>query len=250
MADPEIKTFKLTIEYDGSAYHGWQCQKNIPTIQAAIETALATMTGQHARIRGSGRTDAGVHARGQVASFECCTRLDAEAFQHGLNSLLPPDIVICDCRLVDNRFHAQYDAQSKRYRYRIVNQPLPLAIGRQYVWWIRRPLDLDAMQQACACLAGRHDFKAFEGSGSPRRHSLRTIYEAELTRGRHNRIEFYIRGSGFLKFMVRNIVGTLVEIGLGKYPATECQSILNSRDRGRAGQTAPACGLCLLEVFY
>lgn len=244
------KNFKLTIEYDGTDFHGWQIQKNDPTIQAAIEKALATITNQAVRLNGAGRTDAGVHAIGQVAHFHCDTRLDADTLQNGLNSMLPPDIVIRRCRQVDLSFHARFDAKGKRYRYTILNQPLPEAIGRRFAWHIRRPLDTDAMQAALNEFIGRHDFSAFEGAGSPREHSVRTLTGGTIEMPAAGRIEITIEAEGFLRYMVRNIVGTLAAVGSGKLPALKVRVILASGDRNLAPATAPPHGLCLMEVKY
>jgi len=244
------QNFKLTIEYDGTDYHGWQRQKADRSLQEEIETALNTMTRKNIRLVGSGRTDAGVHALGQVATFSCDTPLSANAFQKGLNSLLPEDIVITDCETVPEDFHARYCAKSKTYEYKILNRALPAAIGRQYAWHIRRPLDADAMKQAAAWLIGSHDFKAFEGTGSPRSSTVRTIMGADLYHQRGGYLCFVLRADGFLKFMVRNIVGTLVGVGLGKITPEGFRCILESRDRHLAGPTAPARGLTLVGVEY
>ena len=245
-----VRNLKLIIEYDGSHYHGWQRQPNAPSIQQTIETAIETMTRRKIVLIGSGRTDAGVHALGQTANFTCDSRITAEALQKGLNSLLPPDIVVRDCRLVTPQFHARYDATRKTYRYCILNDPLPSAIGRQYAWWIRSPLDLDAMQEAAALLLGTHDFKSFEASGSPRAHSRRHILQAQWERPAPNRLIFNITADGFLRHMVRNIVGTLVDVGLHKLSVGRFKAILASRDRALASGTAPARGLFLVQVFY
>jgi len=175
-----LQNFKLVIEYDGTAYHGWQRQSNTRTIQGAIEDALKTMTGHSVTLIGSGRTDAGAHATGQVASFCLETRLTSGVFAKGLNSLLPPDIVIKDCAAVDETFHARYGARSKVYDYRILNRPTPAALFRQYAWHIRNPLDLEAIRRAMVCLKGEHDFSAFEGAGSPRSHAVRTVTDVNL----------------------------------------------------------------------
>jgi tRNA pseudouridine38-40 synthase len=244
------QNFKLTIEYDGTGYHGWQRQKEDRSIQAEIETALSTMTRKKISLAGSGRTDAGVHALGQVATFSCDTLLSAEAFHKGLNSILPEDIVITACETVPEDFHARYSSKSKTYEYKILNRPLPAAIGRQYAWHIRKPLDGDAMKQAAARLIGTHDFKAFEGSGSPRSTTVRTIMGVDLYAQPDGYLRFVLRADGFLKFMVRNIVGTLVDAGLGKITPEGFLHILESRDRHLAGITAPARGLTLVKVEY
>ncbi len=240
--------FKLTIEYDGSGYHGWQRQKNARTIQGEIEKALQTMTGSEISLAGSGRTDAGVHAYGQTANFRCETRLTPEIFQRGLNSLLAADIVICECCQVDDSFHARFDAKRKTYNYRILNSQIPAAIGRGYSWFIRRQLDHEAMQQAAARLVGTHDFKAFEGVGSPRSHTERTVFHCGFSG--QDLLVFEIEANGFLRYMVRNIVGTLAEVGLGKIAPENIEEILVSKDRFQAGATAPPHGLFLMNVEY
>jgi len=245
-----MKDFKLIIEYDGTNYSGWQRQAQEPTVQAEIERALAFMTRSTVSLIGAGRTDAGVHALGQVASFRCDTRLDAEAILKGLNSLLPRDIAIRDCRRAPEGFHARFDAKSKIYHYRILNRDTRAAVGRDYAWFIHRPLDLAAMRRAAAVLVGRHDFKAFESTGSPRAHTLRQVETADWMEVEGQRLIFQIEADGFLRCMVRNIVGTLVAVGLGKLAPGDVQAIMDARDRKRAGATAPARGLFLMEVKY
>lgn len=244
------RNFKLTIEYDGSAYHGWQRQPNGPSIQSAIENAIRRMTHQTITLIGSGRTDAGVHALGQVANFKCDTRIEPDAFQKGLNSILADDIVIQACIEVPIEFHSRFDVKSKRYHYHILNQPLPKAVGRHYNWWIRRQLDLKAMREAAHHLLGRHDFKAFEGAGSPRSHTIRHIMLADLTDQPNGIIQFGVEADGFLRYMVRNIVGTLVAVGRGDIDASQFKTILLSKDRNKAAATAPAHGLFLVKVSY
>jgi len=245
-----LNNFKLIIEYDGTEYQGWQRQKNGCTIQAIIENAINVMTGKKVSLTGSGRTDAGVHALAQTANFHCNTELGPEMFQKGLNSLVPNDIVIKECCLVDDKFHARYDAKSKTYRYKILNQRLNSAISRRYVWHIRKMLDLEAMRSAIRYILGTHDFKAFEGSGSPRSNTIRTVINATLVEADQNNLSFQIEANGFLRYMVRNIVGTLVEVGLGKITPDDFKTILLSRDRNRAGATAPPHGLFLVNVKY
>lgn len=245
-----IKNFKLIIEYDGTRYHGWQRQKDDRTIQAEIEAALKTMTASRVKVIGSGRTDAGVHAEAQAANFQCDTRLVPEALLKGLNSLLPQDIIIKTCEPVKASFHARYDAKSKTYHYKILNRPIPVAISRQYVWFIRKTLDLDAMRSAISHIIGCHDFKAFEGSGSPRQHTTRHILSAGLIENENGLLIFHIEADGFLRFMVRNIVGTLVDVGMKRITPVDFKGILDSKDRSRAGATAPAQGLTLIKVNY
>ncbi|RLB81255.1 MAG: tRNA pseudouridine(38-40) synthase TruA [Deltaproteobacteria bacterium] len=245
------RNFKLVIEYDGTAYHGWQRQNNTPTVQGAIEAALEAMTGRSVVVIGSGRTDAGVHATGQVANFCIETRLTSDVFANGLNSLLPPDIVVKDCVGIDESFHARYDARSKVYDYRILNRPIPAALFRQYAWHIKKSLDLEAMKRAILWLKGQHDFSAFEAAGSPRSHAVRTVMGVNLTEKDENGyVIFSIEADGFLRHMVRNIVGTLVDVGLRKISPEAFRNILMSKDRNQAGITAPAHGLFLRQVKY
>jgi tRNA pseudouridine38-40 synthase len=245
-----IKNFKIIIEYDGTRYHGWQRQKEDATIQGEIDKALWIMTRKRVTLNGSGRTDAGVHALGQAANFRCDTDLTPRIFQKGLNSLLPEDIVIRECRQVDDAFHARYDVKSKIYHYKIYNHPVPAAINRLYVWSVRKQLDTEAMRFSASHIIGRHDFKAFEGAGSPRTHTTRHVMAADLVESDNRLLTFRIEADGFLRFMVRNIVGTLVDVGLGKTLPAEFEQILKSRDRTRAGATAPAQGLFLKAVKY
>ena len=245
-----IKNFKLITEYDGSRYHGWQRQKEDPTIQGEIEKALKKMTSESVTVIGSGRTDAGVHAEGQVANFKCETRLGPEALMKGLNSLLSPEIVIKACEQVSASFHARYNAKSKIYHYKILNRPIPAAIGRQYSWFIRQALNHDAMRSAISHIIGLHDFKAFEATGSPRQRTTRHVLSAELSQQQDGLLIFQIEADGFLRCMVRNIVGTLVEVGRTKLTVEDFKQVLDSRDRSRAGATAPAHGLTLIKVNY
>jgi tRNA pseudouridine38-40 synthase len=244
------KNFSLTIEYDGSAYHGWQRQKNEPTIQEEIETAIAHITRQKITLIGSGRTDAGVHALGQAANFHCETKLSPQILLKGLNSLLPRDIVIRACKEVEDNFHARYDVISKTYQYKIYNQDLPIAVGRQFSWFIRKKLDLNQMKKTMHSILGIHDFKAFEATGSPRSHTIRTVFHADITEAENGFLLFTIKADGFLRYMVRNLVGTLVEVGHGKILPEDMEKILCSKNRKNAGATAPPHGLCLISVDY
>ncbi len=244
------KNFKIVIEYDGASYAGWQRQKTDRTLQGEIENALRTMTRTKINLIGSGRTDAGVHALGQVANFHCQTRLEPVDFFKGLNSLLDDDIVIRGCERVPDTFHARYDAKGKTYRYHIHNHKLPVAVGRQYVWYIRHPLDIQAMQQAAAGIVGEYDFRAFEGAGSPRAHTVRTVWRAEIQKVADSAVEFEIEANGFLRFMVRNIVGALVAVGCRKISPEAFAGILAGKDRTKAPPTAPPQGLFLVAVHY
>lgn len=246
-----LQNFKLIIEYEGTAYCGWQRQAGDPTIQKTIETALNRMTGEAVTLTGSGRTDAGVHARAQVANFRLETTLAADVFLRGLNSLLPDDIVILHCEPVDEAFHARYDAKSKIYAYRILNRPVRSALSRHHAWHIRERLDLEAMRLAMDHLKGEHDFSAFQGAGSEVAHGVRNITGVRLSdRDERGCIVFTIEATGFLRHMVRNIMGTLVDVGLKKVSPQGFKDILLSKDRRQAGITAPARGLFLMEVKY
>jgi len=244
-----LKNFKLTIEYDGSAYYGWQRQSHHPTIQGTIEQVLKQITQTKVTLIGSGRTDAGVHALGQIANFHCDTKLTAKTFMAGLNSLLPDDIVIKDCCEIDNDFHARYHVKNKTYTYRILNRKVPSAIYRKYAWYISKPLNPVLMGSAAEHLIGTHDFKTFEGSGSPRMNTLRSV-QAAIIKEEEDILAFKITANGFLKFMVRNIVGTLVEVGMGKRNPDDIKIILQSKDRKCAGATAPPHGLFLISIEY
>ncbi len=245
-----MKTFKLTIEYDGTGYHGWQTQAEDITLQETIEKALTVMTREKIRIAGSGRTDAGVHAYAQVASFKTRAAIPAHGFQAGLNSLLPNDIVIKACEPAKDNFHARFSARNKTYQYRIYNHPLPIAVGRQYAWHIRKNLDVGAMEQAAGHIIGTHDFKSFEGTGSPRDHTVRTLTNATLSKTDDGYVVFNITANGFLRYMVRNLTGTLADVGLGKTSAERFRQILDAKNRKLAGATAPPQGLFLMNVGY
>jgi tRNA pseudouridine38-40 synthase len=234
------KNFKLVIEYDGTEYHGWQRQKGDATIQGTIESAIKVMTDQAVILIGSGRTDAGVHSLGQVASF----RVD------GLNSLLPPDIIIKDVEQVSDHFHARYDCKGKCYQYHILNREIPSSIHRRFVWHIRQPLRIDNMREALSCLRGRHDFSAFEATGNVRKNAVRIVSDIGLDAYEEGRLVFRISADGFLRYMVRNIVGTLVDVGRGRLSPEAFHEIFLSKNRANASATAPPHGLFLTHVFY
>jgi tRNA pseudouridine38-40 synthase len=244
------RNLKLTLEYDGARYHGWQRQKNAFTIQEALETALARLTGEAIRVIGSGRTDAGVHAFAQVANFHTASRLPLSAFINGLNSLLPRDIAVLEAAEADKDFHARKSAREKSYAYHILNRPLPSPLQRQYTWWIAQPLNLEAMQAAAQALIGEHDFSAFQASGSGIKNPERIVTRAQWVRQLRELLIFTITASGFLRGMVRSLVGTMVEIGKGKRPAGDLAELLQSGERRRTGPTAPPQGLFLVEVLY
>lgn len=244
------RNIRLTLEYDGTFYHGWQRQKNALSIQEVIETGLARITGETVRLTGSGRTDAGVHALGQVANFATRSAVPLRAFLHGLNSLLPLDIAVLQAEEVPLAFHARYGALSKTYEYRILNRPVRSPLNRLHAWWLASCLDVAAMQQAAAILIGEHDFFAFRAAGSRPGPAVRRVQEAVWRTQPEGWLTFTISANGFLRGMVRSLVGTLVEIGKGKYPPEHLGMVLEKRDRRLAGPTAPPQGLFLVKVVY
>lgn len=244
------RNIRLILEYDGSRYHGWQRQKNALTLQEVLETGLSRLTRENIRLIGSGRTDAGVHALGQVANFRTTANLPLSAFGPGLNRLLPSDIVVLEAQEVPPEFHARYSALAKTYEYRLLNRSIRSPLSQGYCWWVPRPLKVAAIQQAIAGLSGEHDFSAFQTGGSGIKNPVRRILMARWESASKGWFIFRITANGFLRGMVRTLVGTLVEIGQGKRPPEDLPRILASRDRRQAGPTAPARGLYLVRVIY
>jgi tRNA pseudouridine38-40 synthase len=245
-----MRNLKLLIEYDGTHYQGWQVQPKGPTIQGILEEKLSLLTGESIRLVGSGRTDAGVHALGQVAHFKTDSQMDIRSMQRALNSLLSSDIVIKKIDEVEDDFHARKHSKSKVYEYRILNRSLRSPFHHCYVWHIPQKLNFKEMGKATQWLIGEYDFSSFRSVGTPTRTAIRRVIRAEWKRGRDGLIRFEIEANGFLKQMVRAIVGTLVEVGKGKMSAMEFQKVLESKERKKAGPTAPAHGLFLKEVKY
>jgi tRNA pseudouridine38-40 synthase len=245
-----MRNIKLVIEYDGTNYHGWQVQPNGLTIQEVIEEKIQTMTRARARLTGSGRTDAGVHALGQVANFRTASTIPVEGFHRGLNSLLPPDIVIQSAQEVDLQFHAQYGAKRKTYRYAILNRDFPSALLHNYSWHLPMTLHIPALEEASRPLAGKQDFTSFQGADADTEDPVREVFRAGWSVKEPGILHFTIEADGFLKHMVRNIVGTLVDVGKGRTSPEEFRRILAARDRRQAGMTAPPQGLFLVEVKY
>lgn len=243
---------RLTIEYDGTDYHGWQRQATAPTVQGAIEAAIHRISGERAVVVGAGRTDAGVHASGQVAHFQTQASLAPNAWCRALNAVLPTDVKILAAAAAPPSFHARFSAARKRYRYQLLNRRVPSPLERRTSWHVPLRLNLTAMRRAAASLIGMRDFRAFEGADPSHgpTHNTRCRLTRCAIRTRDDMIVIEIDGDRFLKHMVRNIVGTLVEVGLGRRPAADVAEILRSRDRRRAGVTAPAHGLTLVEVAY
>jgi tRNA pseudouridine38-40 synthase len=209
-------TFKLTIEYDGTDYHGWQVQPGRATIQGALEEAMARIVGERVQVIGAGRTDAGVHALGQVASLRALFRHPPETLRRALTSLLPHDIVVTRVEGAPDGFDAQRWAQWKRYRYTLLTRPYPSALERRYSLFIPRPLDIDSMSEAASILIGEHDFSSFQAAGSSADHPVRQVFSAEFRRN-EDHLLFEITANGFLRHMIRIIMGTLLEIGATRY---------------------------------
>ncbi len=248
-----MQSFRITLAYDGTDYSGWQYQPGRATIQGVLEEALTRTTQDSSRVIASGRTDAGVHAMRQVASFRCRTRMTADALCRALNANTPDDIHIWTVAPVPPSFHPIRDAVSKHYQYRIHLGAQRDLFARRYTWHIPRQLALPAMRSAAAHLAGTHDFRSFESSGAPRKSSVRTIHELAIQHADQQGVEsltIAVAADGFLYKMVRNIVGTLVQVGLGKRAADSMVGILASCDRRAAGPTAPPHGLILWNVKY
>jgi tRNA pseudouridine38-40 synthase len=250
-----LRTFKLTVAYHGGRYSGWQWQPGETlSVQRQIETAIQQIIGEEVRVAGSGRTDAGVHAFGQVASFSTNRwNAPADRWVRAFNCFLPKDIVVRRAEEAALRFHAIRDSVGKLYRYTIRNSRVVDPHLAHLQWCVHRTLDVEAMRAAAQRLVGTHDFASLQGQGSPRYNTVRTIHTLEVQatdvwEGRV--IEINVSANGFLYNMVRNIVGTLVEVGHGKRPPEWIDELLARRDRSLAGQTAPAAGLCLMEVLY
>jgi len=247
----EEKNISLIIAYDGGHYHGWQRQKKGRTVQGVIEDNLQIILGQPVKLLASGRTDAGVHAFGQVANFKTKAEISVNSLKRGLNSLLPDDILIKQVEYVSHEFHARYSARSKIYEYRILNRDEPDLFGRHYVWHIYRPLNLEMMSKGLSFLAGRHDFSSFKSTGSNNTDPVRTIIRADLLGPFEDGvIKVIIEADGFLRHMVRNIVGTLVDVGREKIDLEKFEEVFKLRDRRLAGIKAPPQGLFLVKVKY
>jgi len=245
------RNFKIVVEYDGTHFFGWQKQKDKKTVQGEIEKILSRILNQDVRITGSGRTDSGVHAFGQVANFNSDTQMEPVELKKAINSMIRQHpIIIRQCCLVDDAFHAQYDAVSKEYHYYILNREDPCAIGRMFQWHIPQPLEIELMNQCCKAITGIFDFRSFENTGSPRSTTVREVFFSEIRLLDEGRLVFIIKASGFLKYMVRNLIGTIVLAGHKKISVQTFKDILKAKDRTKAGPTAPPHGLFLKQVNY
>lgn len=248
-----MRTIRLVVEYDGTRFVGWQRQRNGLSVQEVLERALLLLTGETIVAHASGRTDAGVHAQGQVVSITTHSTLSLQAFVHGTNAHLPGDVVVHHAAEADTTFHARFRARGKQYRYQIWNASTPSPLRRFTHWHLRNPLDVEAMQEAGQILVGTHDFRAFRASDCTRLDTVRTIHHLEIASQSFaygTALHVTVEGNGFLKNMVRIITGTLVQVGQHKRSPASLMQLLRSRDRTQAGPTAPPHGLVLYEVYY
>jgi tRNA pseudouridine38-40 synthase len=245
-----MPTFKLTLAYDGTNYVGWQRQAAGRSIQGLLESALGELDGREVVVAGAGRTDAGVHALGQVASCTVERTIEPEVMIRALNARLPADVRVLAANAVPPTFHARFNATRKTYRYRFFDGAIVSPFERLYVWHLAGVLDVDAMDEAARMLEGAHDFAAFATAGGTTRTTERTVSSSRVHRDAQALVIFEITGDGFLRHMVRAIAGSLADIGRGRWPRHKMREILESRDRAVAGPTAPAAGLFLVAVEY
>ena len=247
----ERRNIKMVLQYDGTRYCGWQWQKNALTIQAVVEEKIQVLTKEQVRVIASGRTDTGVHALHQVCHFLSHSEMDPDSIRKGLNSLLPDDILVRHVEQAPSDFHARYSVKSKAYEYRILNREQPDLFLRHYAWHVARKLDLTRMEACVSFLGGRHDFSSFKSARSDNLNPVREMIRAELHRpSEEGLIRFVFEADGFLRHMVRNIVGTVVEVGSGRINPDEFLKIVEAKDRKRAGVKAPPQGLFLTMVRY
>lgn len=244
-----MRNIKLTIEYDGTNYFGWQVQKNRVTIQGTLQEAISSLTNEKVNIIGCSRTDTGVHAKEFVANFFTDSKIPSEKFREAINVRLPEDIIILKSEEVSEKFHARYCSKGKRYVYTIYNKKVPCAIYRNYMYSFKKELQIDNMKKACKYIIGTHDFIAFRTKGSSVKTTVRNITQLDIEKT-EDVIKIIVAGDGFLYNMVRIIVGTLLDVGTGKIQPKDVEKILQSQDRNKAGKVVPACGLCLEKVFY
>ncbi len=244
-----MRNIRLLIEYDGTGYAGWQVQDGEPTVQGAVVGGIKKFTGEEAALVGASRTDAGVHALGQVANFKTSSAIPLSGMILGLNSILPEDIVIKDAREVPLDFDSRRDAKSKTYVYRVLNRTVMSRLARQSSWFVKDTLDMELMNKGAELLVGRKDFTSFRAAGSGAPHSVREVTSFTVER-RGEFIEFEVRGTAFLRHMVRIMVGTLVTLGMGKLALDDIIDIIDAKDRRKVPVTAPPGGLFLKEVQY
>jgi tRNA pseudouridine38-40 synthase len=245
-----LPTWRLVVEYDGTDFEGWQRQRDARTVQDALETAFARVTGARPALHGAGRTDAGVHAEGQVASVRVETRLVPADLQRALNAVLPRDVAVKQLEVTPDAFHARRDARSKLYVYRLWTGAARSPLRERRAHWVSPRHDLDAMRAAAAALVGTRDFASFQGAGAPKRSTVRTLARLAVEGAWGGDVEIHAEADGFLRHMVRNLVGTLLEVGRGRRSAASMNALVEARDRNLAGPTAPAHGLTLVLVRY
>jgi tRNA pseudouridine38-40 synthase len=244
------RNIKMLLEYDGTRYHGWQRQANRLTVQEVLEEGISKITQENIRVVGSGRTDAGVHAMNQVANFRTNSNIKETGLLRGINSLLPWDIVVKELAETDASFHARFNAKSKIYMYQIYRGAARSALYRDYAWFVHDTLDIEKMKEAAQLLLGTLDFSSFCAANCGIENHVRTVMSVDMATDRRGMVKFCIEADGFLKYMVRNIVGILVDVGRGKLSRAEFMRIVEAKDRKQAGQTAPAHGLFLKAVKY
>jgi tRNA pseudouridine38-40 synthase len=245
-----MPTFKITVAYDGAPFVGWQRQAEGPSIQGLIEDALIDLEGRHVTVTGAGRTDAGVHALAQIASVTLTRDIEPDVVMRSLNAKLPIEIRVRSVEVVPASFHARFHAKAKSYRYRVWNAEVLDPFERAYAWHVTTPLDVAAMSGAARLLEGHHDFAAFQTVGSEPSATDRVIMRSTLMASERGLLTYEVTGNGFLRHMVRTIVGTLIEIGRGRQRPEWMRELIASRDRAQAGRTAPAHGLFLVRVDY
>ena len=245
-----MRNFRIVIQYEGTRYQGWQKQNSTEnTLQGKFETLLSRMAGEPVEIAASGRTDAGVHAFGQVANFHMDTQMTPQELMERINSYLPEDVAVISCEEAAERFHSRLTAVKKTYRYRILNSSVPHVFDRRYVWQMAEPLDIAAMREAANHLLGSHDFKSFTSAKKSKKSTVRCIESIEIKK-QGDEVVMEFTGDGFLFHMVRILVGTLVEVGTKKRSPEDVNRILEACDRQQAGPLAPAQGLALMRVYY
>ena len=245
-----VRCVRLLVEYDGTDFHGWQVQPSVRTVQGELEAAVLRITGERSRVRGASRTDAGVHAVGQVACFETASTHQADGLAKGLTALTGPDLAVPSAADVPTGWSARFDARGKTYVYRVWNRRSPSPLARRTSWHVRGELDLDAMRAAGAHLVGRHDFAAFRAAACDSPTTVREMRELEVRAAGGGELELRFTATAFLQHMGRILVGTLVQVGLGRLEPEAVAHVRDSLDRRRAGPTAPAHGLCLVAVHY
>lgn len=249
-----MPTICLLVEYDGTQFNGWQVQhgaSHLQTVQGVLQDTLQRMMGTAVRVRAASRTDAGVHARGQVVAFENTrATIGLRGFERGLSSLLPPSVVVRKASEAEDGFDPRRASRGKRYRYTFWNASTPSALDRDRSWFEPRALDLEAMREGAARLLGTHDFEAFRSAGCQARHAVRTMYRIDVIEGEYSRVHVDVLGNAFVRNMVRIMVGNLRDVGLGVKTPNDLQTILEARDRRQGGMTAPPHGLCLEEVIF